>query len=794
MNLYFIISRFFEWETRIVTKCPLFFIAVPAFLTICITIAAFYDLKLNETKQSLEMFLPDQMESLVHGKVFTDICFKDNKEEISFACSQHPILLALEDTNALLTIQLLARYPTLQINNVTVDNSVIFGGVTVSNRTNDRHGNNPILRARAIRLIYVLSPAGESNEWITRFLRAMHKMKSKFEGATLHYTSSNSLPEEMERNGELLVPWMPYMVLILIIFCALICSVLGDPIASQPLLGLAAMLNACMAVCGAISTLVYLQYPYLHMILIMPFLILSIGVDNMFLMLKCWRIRIADSGHSPKSDAQSDSVLISAITEVSAPIFVTSLTDGISFAIGVWSDFIAVRIFCTYCALAILYMFVLQSTFFVAIMTLHCRREVSSRHWLCCMKLEAFEPLKNDGDLIENVVCNSGSLTVKRKGYFDCLYTLLAHCYENKYVKGISLLIYTLYLFQSVNWIIQLPLGLDLKLLTPDGSYVAEELRTQEIMFSEYGAFCFCIIYTTNVSLNERSNRRKIISLYNNLTSGTLVSKGDFWLNAFEEYTNETTDTLPRKDFQKVLSEFLDHVEFSKYRSDIRFTPNGQIEAIKMIMRVRKLGSQNDEPRADFLRNHMSSSGLSGFVYDTSFLIVDQQSVTRHNVVINVLIAISVMFGISAILVPRPVSVVVIALSILSINVGVVGALSAAGTRLDIISMITIIMSIGFSVDYTTHIAIHFLTQRTNRVERTLRAVCFPILQAAISTVIGVAILGFVPSYMIRTFVLTVLFVVCIGLVHALYFLPVFLDFAVPYSEYIVPYHPKHSS
>jgi hypothetical protein len=165
----------------------------------------------------------------------------------------------------------MATYPTLKASNVTVDNAVIFGGVKLSNKTADKNGNRPIKSASAIRLVYVLAPVIEADEWIREFIKIVSTLS--YEEASLFYTSSLSLPQEMERNGALLIPWIPIMVLILIVFCAVTCFE-NDAIRSQPLIGLSAMFNAFVAVCSATGTLIYMEYPFLHLVFIMPFLII----------------------------------------------------------------------------------------------------------------------------------------------------------------------------------------------------------------------------------------------------------------------------------------------------------------------------------------------------------------------------------------------------------------------------------------------------------------------------------------------------------------------------------------
>ena len=72
-------------------------------------------------------------------------------------------------------------------------------------------------------------------------------------------------------------------------------------------------------------------------------------------------------------------------------------------------------------------------------------------------------------------------------------------------------------------------------------------------------------------------------------------------------------------------------------------------------------------------------------------------------------IAVGVMLLIAMLFIPKFITVLWIGVSIVSINAGVVGGLAMWGARLDIVSMITIVMSIGFSVGKKFYITFPFV-------------------------------------------------------------------------------------
>ena len=105
----------------------------------------------------------------------------------------------------------------------------------------------------------------------------------------------------------------------------------------------------------------------------MPFIIYSIGVDNVFILLAAWRKAppIHDNVRSRLAATFADAGVSITVRTLLLENFstadsmqVTSLTDSLSFGVGTLAHFPSVRIFCVYAAVAILFVYIYQLTFF----------------------------------------------------------------------------------------------------------------------------------------------------------------------------------------------------------------------------------------------------------------------------------------------------------------------------------------------------------------------------------------------------------------------------------------------
>lgn len=143
-------------------------------------------------------------------------------------------------------------------------------------------------------------------------------------------------------------------------------------------------------------------------------------------------------------------------------------------------------------------------------------------------------------------------------------------------------------------------------------------------------------------------------------------------------------------------------------------------------------------------------------------------------------IAVVTMVAISSIFIPNPWCSLLVGIAIISIETGVVGYMALWGVNLDQISMINLIMCIGFSVDFSAHISYAYLTAKVERTEARLRECLYslglPILQGGLSTIVCIVTFIFAPSYVYLTFFKIVFLVVFFATVHGLLLIPVLLS------------------
>jgi len=120
-------------------------------------------------------------------------------------------------------------------------------------------------------------------------------------------------------------------------------------------------------------------------------------------------------------------------------------------------------------------------------------------------------------------------------------------------------------------------------------------------------------------------------------------------------------------------------------------------------------------------------------------------------------------------------------ISLLYVNM--LGYLYVAGVGINVISYVTLVMSIGLMIDYIMHILMRYYESkgtRRERVQDTLSSMGASIFMGAASTFLGVLVLAFSTSKILQDVFVAVVGLVGFGVVNGLVFLPVFLSLIGP--------------
>ncbi|CAB3402413.1 unnamed protein product [Caenorhabditis bovis] len=641
----------------------------------------------------------------------------------------------------------------------------LLGGVTLDEEKR-------IAGAKAMLLPYALRHSSENEDWVAE------KWEIRLADFLLQYDSPiiraswwtyETLAAESARDRNQLIN-MLFPCFICVSIYTIACCCVFSWRRSRPWLAIGGVVSAAMAIASGIGALLLLGYGMTSVAYSMPFIVFSVGVDNVFILLSAWR--------STPSSASFEQRMEETFADAAVSITVTSLTDLISFGVGCATPFPSVQMFCCYAVAAVIFTYIYQLTFFAAVMVYTNRREVSNRHCLLFYKLDkgkdkwaAEKAAQEDRSFEKNSVISQFFRTV----YSDFLL--------NHMVRIVILTLFVTYLAVASYGCTKVKLGLEPNDLLPDNSYGKRTLEMAEKYFSDYGSSLHVWMY--NLSTIDVAPRRiwnvleKEIQLYEHteFTSGS-----DSWLRTFLAFVKQAGLLITPENFVYILKNvFLSQPQFAKYNRDVVFTVEGEyLEASRIPVQLRHVGSANQSRAMRLFRRLAETSELPTGVYADFFQFAEQYNAVLPGTLSSIAYAGVAVVAVSLILIPEPIASLWVSFSIVSINVGILGFMTFWSVRLDFISMVTIVMSIGFCVDFAAHLAYNFAKGENldadERMRNALYAVGAPILMSASSTILGVSFMASAESYVFRSFLKTIILVILLGALHGLVILPVLLS------------------
>ncbi|KRX54408.1 Patched domain-containing protein 3 [Trichinella sp. T9] len=636
----------------------------------------------------------------------------------------------------------------------------LFGGV----QTDPAQGGR-ISSVSMIHLIYQY-PTFERQKLVDSFEKAVRDHLATLvledpwnDSLEFHTYSSSTLKDEVSRTTLYALPYFPISVLLL---TALLVSVLctGDSTTSKPLEGLAGLVNSLLAIAAAFGLVAAVGVPYNSTVTVVPFITLALAVDDTFILLAAW--------HQTDRRLGPASRLGLCLKEAGPAITVTVSTDVFSFLIGVFSSTPAVSSFCIYTVAAILFDYIFQLTFFCAVAAYGGRREANSRHCLFYWK-----------------TVDKRTTTTTAPARINPVQRILSKLYAQFWQWPASrlfvLVIYAVYLVVSLYGASTIRVN-----LTPENLLVTNSPLKRYIWLAEqyiYPQGFSADVYILNApDMRNRTQLKRVQQFVDELEHSRFAVGHDstsFWLEPFQRYMQHLG--ADDDEFYDYLSDFVHLSSNERWTRHLRFDQRpGRRHLLTQFSFTTGFKITDWVSRSDMVVQWRQLcdryADLKPVVYDEYNFIADQVVSLKTTTLQEVGVAFCCMGLVCALFIRQRDVLFWVLWSLFSMDLGVIGLLALWNLDMDPTLVVSVLMSIGLTVDFTIHMAYHYHRHHEQCWMKRMLALFdvagWPLIEGGLCTLLAMLSLVFVSSHVASVFLRTVLLVVILGLFHSLIVLP----------------------
>ena len=438
-----------------------------------------------------------------------------------------------------------------------------------------------------------------------------------------------------------------------------------------------------------------------------------------------------------------------------------------------------------------IFCYINQATIFMSCIAINEQRSAQNRHYATCLPVKTAEECREAGKSVWHVRCCSGRKPKNRsesESYLDRLPRWLVPRLVLWWPLKIAILImFAAYLSVSVYGITKLGQGLELKNLVSEESYYYKYREWLDANFPLGTSVSF--VFDSQMQYSEANTQTTIHDFISSVKSESTIQ--DIfeinWLTDFKDFTGY--DDSSEANFVSSLQTFLAVSANKRFENDVVIdTTRNVIKTSRIHLMSESIKDTQEQGKLMLrMRDMASESSLSVFAFSPAFIYYEQYVAILSQTLQTVGIAIAMVFFVTIIFMPHPLLLLYVTVTVAMITAGIFGFLPFLGLTLSAITMIHIIMSIGFSVDFAAHICHgYMISEGRDRNERVKAAIIrsgAPVFHGAISSLLGVVILAFAKSYIFFSFFQVMSLVITFGILHALLLLPVILSLIGPASN-----------